>query len=152
MTPGKKGVNGLRMFVPSLRATCLPSSTPSGGGRSTHGLSCFLFEESTGGAICLLFHLHTPPEEWNAAVLVAPIVLTVDAPKVRSGAGAGRNGGDKVREEAGGSSDRCGSSVGVVRLRQQLHPLVWEEVGSAWDEREEEVLRHNKHARQCHLV
>lgn len=93
-----------------------------------------------------------PPEEWNAAVLVAPIVLTVDAPKVRSGAGAGRNGGDNVREEAGGSSHRCGSSVGVVRLRQQLHPLVWEEVGSAWDEREEEVLRHNKHARQCHLV
>nr|BAD53696.1 hypothetical protein [Oryza sativa Japonica Group] len=92
-----------------------------GGGRSTHGLSCFLFEESTGGAICLLFHLHTPPEEWNTAVLVAPIVLTVDAPKVRSGAGAGRNGRDK-------------------------------EVGSAWDEREEEVLRHNKHARQCHLV
>ncbi|RLM86646.1 hypothetical protein C2845_PM04G26730 [Panicum miliaceum] len=49
------------------------------GAREEHaGLPCFLFGESMGGAICLLIHLRTRPDEWAGAVLVAPMCRISD--------------------------------------------------------------------------
>jgi acylglycerol lipase len=65
--------HGLRAFVPDLLFFRAVRA------REEHvGLSCFLFGESMGGAICLLVHLHTPPEECAGAALVAPMCRISD--------------------------------------------------------------------------
>ena len=79
--PGHGRSHGLRAFVPELDAAVadLLAFFRSVRGRKEHaGLPCFLFGESMGGAICLLLHLRTPPEEWAGAVLVAPMCRISD--------------------------------------------------------------------------
>lgn len=81
--PGHGRSHGLRAFVPRLDPAVadLLAFFRSVRRREEHehaGLPCFLFGESMGGAICLLIHLRTPPEEWAGAVLVAPMCRISD--------------------------------------------------------------------------
>lgn len=79
--PGHGRSHGLRAFVPDLDSAIadLLAFFRSVRRREEHaGLPCFLFGESMGGAICLLIHLRTPPEEWAGAVLVAPMCKISD--------------------------------------------------------------------------
>nr|AEV41020.1 hypothetical protein [Oryza minuta] len=73
--------HGLRAFVPDIDSAIadLLAFFRSVRRREEHaGLPCFLFGESMGGAICLLIHLRTSPEEWAGAVLVAPMCKISD--------------------------------------------------------------------------
>ncbi|GJN32754.1 hypothetical protein PR202_gb21277 [Eleusine coracana subsp. coracana] len=79
--PGHGRSHGLRAFVPDLDAAVadLLAFFRAVRAREDHaGLRCFLFGESMGGAICLLIHLRTPPDEWAGAVLVAPMCRISD--------------------------------------------------------------------------
>ena len=79
--PGHGRSHGLQAFVPDLEVAVadLLAFFRSVRRREEHaGLPCFLFGESMGGAICLLIHLRTPPEEWAGAVLVAPMCRISD--------------------------------------------------------------------------
>jgi alpha-beta hydrolase superfamily lysophospholipase len=79
--PGHGRSHGLRAFVPDLDAAVadILAFFRAVRAREEHaGLPCFLFGESMGGAICLLIHLRTPPEEWAGAVLVAPMCRISD--------------------------------------------------------------------------
>jgi hypothetical protein len=81
---GPRRSHGLRAFVPDLDAAVgrpprlLPRGPGAGGARVPVLHFGFLFGESMGGAICLLVHLRTPPEEWAGAVLVAPMCRISD--------------------------------------------------------------------------
>jgi len=79
--PGHGRSHGLRAFVHDLDAAVadLLAFFRAVRAREEHaGLPCFLFGESMGGAICLLIHLRTRPEEWAGAVLVAPMCRISD--------------------------------------------------------------------------
>ncbi|KAF0905971.1 hypothetical protein E2562_008993 [Oryza meyeriana var. granulata] len=79
--PGHGRSHGLRAFVPDLDSAIadLLAFIRSVRQREEHaGLPCFLFGESMGGAICLLIHLRTPPEEWAGSLLVAPMCKISD--------------------------------------------------------------------------
>ncbi|KAG8080091.1 hypothetical protein GUJ93_ZPchr0007g4309 [Zizania palustris] len=79
--PGHGRSHGLRAFVPDLNSAIadLLAFFRSVRRREEHaGLPGCLFGESMGGAICLLIHLRTPPEEWAGAVLVAPMCKISD--------------------------------------------------------------------------
>ncbi|KAL5197069.1 hypothetical protein ABZP36_000581 [Zizania latifolia] len=79
--PGHGRSHGLRAFVPDLHsaiADLLAFFRSVRRGEEHARLPCFLFGESMGGAICLLIHLCTPPEEWAGAVLVAPMCKISD--------------------------------------------------------------------------
>ncbi|KAF0927919.1 hypothetical protein E2562_036895 [Oryza meyeriana var. granulata] len=79
--PGHGRSHSLRAFVPDLDsviADLLASFRSVRQWEEHAGLSCFLFGESMGGAICLLIHLRTPPEEWAGSLLVAPMCKISD--------------------------------------------------------------------------
>ncbi|KAJ3670248.1 hypothetical protein LUZ60_010572 [Juncus effusus] len=74
--PGHGRSDGLRAFVPDLNSVIsdLRALFKTVRGREEFkGLKAFLFGESMGGAIGLMMHLEGGKEEWDGAVLVAPM-------------------------------------------------------------------------------
>ncbi|KAF5728658.1 caffeoylshikimate esterase [Tripterygium wilfordii] len=75
---------GLRAFVPNVDAVvqdCLSFFNSIKQDPQYHGLPCFLFGESMGGAICLLIHF-ADPKGFDGAILVAPMYLVAKSVKV----------------------------------------------------------------------
>ncbi|XP_038689178.1 caffeoylshikimate esterase [Tripterygium wilfordii] len=76
---------GLRAFVPNVDAVvqdCLSFFNSIKQDPQYHGLPCFLFGESMGGAICLLIHF-ADPKGFDGAILVAPMCKISDNVKPR---------------------------------------------------------------------
>lgn len=59
-----QGSHSLHVFIHNLDSTIIDLlAFFHSVKRSTHGLPCFMFKESTGGAICIFIHLHMSLEE-----------------------------------------------------------------------------------------
>nr|AOS51476.1 caffeoyl shikimate esterase [Calamus jenkinsianus] len=86
--PGHGRSPGLRAFLPDLSAVadhCLAYFDSVRRSPELHGLPCFLYGESMGGALCLLIHLRDrrPEAAWRGAVLVAPMCKISDSIRPR---------------------------------------------------------------------